>query len=46
MTAPNYAKRRSEIAREIGLGRKRRDFATGPDVKEGTGGKKTDRVKR
>jgi predicted transcriptional regulator len=46
MTAPNYAKRRSEIAREIGLGRKPRVFATRPDVKEGTGGKKTDRVKR
>jgi predicted transcriptional regulator len=38
MTAPNYAKRRSEIAREIGLG--------GKPVKKGTGRKTTDRVKR
>jgi predicted transcriptional regulator len=46
MTAPNYAKRRSEIAREIGLGRKLRVTAAGPDVKGGGGGKKRDRVKR
>jgi predicted transcriptional regulator len=46
MTAPTYVKRRSEIARESGLGHKPRIAATGADVKEDTGVKKRYREKR
>ena len=46
MTAPNYIKRRSEIAREIGLGRQPPVVAAKWDVKEGIGGKRMSRKKR
>mgnify|MGYP003363221204 CR=1 FL=1 len=38
MVAPNYTARRSELAREIGLGRDITSAATGPDgIGDGTG---------
>jgi predicted transcriptional regulator len=46
MTAPSYVKRRSEIARQFGLGHKRRFAAAEPDVKESISGKRTFRKKR
>ena len=46
MAAPNYTKRRSEIARESGLGNKPRVAAAKRNGKEGIGGKRMSRKKR
>jgi predicted transcriptional regulator len=45
MAAPNYIKRRSEIAREIGLGHQPPVAAAKRDVKEGISGKRMPRTK-